>query len=64
VSKLEKERDALLILSEAYQKTGNLALALSNFKKHKVLYDSIYNRSKTEQIHGLEKKYQAEKKDK
>lgn len=60
---LEKERDALLTLSNAYEKTNQEKLALQIFKEHKTVYDSIYNLSKSEQIHGLEEKYQKAQKD-
>ena len=60
---LEKERDALLTLSSAFEKTNQTKLALQYFKEHKTVYDSIYSLEKSEQIHGLEEKYQKAQKD-
>lgn len=61
---LEKERDVNLTLSEAYEQINQNDLALSYYKKHKILYDSIFNTAKTDQIHSLEQKYETVKKDK
>ena len=60
---LEKERNALLTLSEIYEQKGQAAKALSYFKQHKILYDSIYNLDKLEKIHQLEAKYATAKKE-
>ncbi len=60
---LEKERNALLTLSEIYEQKGQAAKALSYFKQHKMLYDSIYNLEKSEKIHQLETKYATAKKE-
>ena len=63
VQVMEKEREALLFLSNAYEKENQPQRALEYYKDYKIIYDSIYNSNKIEQIHGLEKKYQSEKKD-
>ena len=61
---LEKERDAMLSLSIITENLNRPAESLKKYKIYKSLYDSIYNEEKTGHIHGLEQKYEAEKKDK
>ncbi len=60
---LEKERNALLTLSEIHEQKGQTAQAFNYFKQHKILYDSIYNLEKSKQIHQLEGKYATAKKE-
>lgn len=63
IQAIEKERESLLILSNAYEKIDQPKLALQYFKEHKIIYDSIYDSAKSKQIHDLESKYQTAKKD-
>jgi two-component sensor histidine kinase len=43
---------------------GNLRLAIQHYQRYKVINDSIFNSSKTQQIQQLQVAYQTEKKDK
>ena len=60
---LSRQRDATLTLSSIYKSMGNDQQAYHFLRAHKVVYDSLFNTEKTEIIHGLETKYETEKKE-
>jgi tetratricopeptide (TPR) repeat protein/two-component sensor histidine kinase len=65
----EKNYKAILersykVLSDSYEATGNLALALSSRKQYEIWKDSLMNENHLNQVAELQTKYETEKKEK
>ena len=60
---LERQRDALLTLSEIYAETHRYAESLDMFKQYSAIKDSLFNISKTKQMDEILTLYETEKKD-
>lgn len=56
------ERDALKVLSNAYEQSNEFKEALRYYKLYKLEEDSLFNEENSKQINELETRYQTEKK--
>ena len=59
----DRERVALLYLSDSYEGLGNHKKSLDYYKKYSHLQDSIYNASQSKQLSDLRLQYETEKKE-
>ncbi|MEZ4838413.1 histidine kinase dimerization/phosphoacceptor domain -containing protein [Flavobacterium sp.] len=60
---LNQRQTAYYLLSEAYEKKGEIDLALANFKRYKEVSDSIFSEESLEIIAEKESQYNQQKKD-
>lgn len=61
---ISRERDLSLLLYKADSAMGNYLAAINDFRKYKMLTDSLFSERKSHQIAELQIKYQTEKKEK